>query len=138
MSASSSVFAGKLIREVSSLFYKLCGFGISLRVEGDIFTGIISISSIMLGVATAHALRSNILLSGVAGLTAGAMSMLPYLQRIVTAKSTLGAASCLRNKQSSTIYTQNRLVYWNANTEDHIPHCNLVQPKIGSVIAILK
>lgn len=37
--------------------------------------GIISVSSIMLGVATAHALRSNILLSGIAGLTAGAMSM---------------------------------------------------------------
>jgi VIT1/CCC1 family predicted Fe2+/Mn2+ transporter len=37
--------------------------------------GIISVSSIMLGVATAHALRSSILLSGMAGLTAGAMSM---------------------------------------------------------------
>jgi len=37
--------------------------------------GIISVSSIMLGVATAHAIRSNVLLSGIAGLTAGAMSM---------------------------------------------------------------
>ena len=37
--------------------------------------GIISVASIMLGVATAHAPRSNVLLSGIAGLTAGAMSM---------------------------------------------------------------
>ncbi len=37
--------------------------------------GIISVSSILLGVATAHAERSNIILAGIAGLTAGAMSM---------------------------------------------------------------
>lgn len=37
--------------------------------------GVISVSSIMLGVTSAHASRGSILLSGVAGLTAGAMSM---------------------------------------------------------------
>ena len=37
--------------------------------------GVISVSSIMLGVTSAHASHSSILLSGVAGLTAGAMSM---------------------------------------------------------------
>jgi len=37
--------------------------------------GIVSISSLILGVAAAHASQANILLSGVAGLVAGAMSM---------------------------------------------------------------
>jgi VIT1/CCC1 family predicted Fe2+/Mn2+ transporter len=37
--------------------------------------GIVSISSLILGVAAAHASHSSILLSGVAGLVAGAMSM---------------------------------------------------------------
>src|SRR5229473_784021 len=37
--------------------------------------GILSTASLMLGVATAHATRSNILVAGVAGLVAGAMSM---------------------------------------------------------------
>ncbi|MFN2977605.1 MULTISPECIES: VIT1/CCC1 transporter family protein [Terriglobus] len=37
--------------------------------------GVISVSSIMLGVTSAQASRGSILLSGVAGLTAGAMSM---------------------------------------------------------------
>jgi len=37
--------------------------------------GILSTASLMLGVATAHAARSNILVAGVAGLVAGAMSM---------------------------------------------------------------
>lgn len=37
--------------------------------------GVISVSSIMLGVTSAHASRASILLSGIAGLTAGAMSM---------------------------------------------------------------
>lgn len=37
--------------------------------------GIVSTSSLVLGVATAHATHSNILVAGVAGLVAGAMSM---------------------------------------------------------------
>ncbi len=37
--------------------------------------GIVSTASLMLGVAAAHATQSNILLTGVAGLVAGAMSM---------------------------------------------------------------
>src|SRR5579863_1300635 len=37
--------------------------------------GILSTASLLLGVAAAHATRSNVLLAGVAGLTAGAMSM---------------------------------------------------------------
>ena len=37
--------------------------------------GILSISSIILGVAAAHAAQGAVLLSGVAGLVAGAMSM---------------------------------------------------------------
>src|SRR5271166_732494 len=37
--------------------------------------GILSTASLVLGVAAAHASRSNILVAGVAGLTAGAMSM---------------------------------------------------------------
>lgn len=37
--------------------------------------GIVSISSLVLGVASAHAARGSILLSGVAGLVAGALSM---------------------------------------------------------------
>jgi VIT1/CCC1 family predicted Fe2+/Mn2+ transporter len=37
--------------------------------------GILSTSSLVLGVAAAHAVHSNILLAGVAGLVAGAMSM---------------------------------------------------------------
>jgi VIT1/CCC1 family predicted Fe2+/Mn2+ transporter len=37
--------------------------------------GVISVSSIMLGVTSAHASHGSILLSGIAGLTAGAMSM---------------------------------------------------------------
>ena len=37
--------------------------------------GIVSTSSLILGVAAAHSAHNNILLSGVAGLVAGAMSM---------------------------------------------------------------
>gem|GEM_PF-6835462 len=37
--------------------------------------GVISVSSIMLGVTSAHASHSSILLSRIAGLTTGAMSM---------------------------------------------------------------
>ena len=37
--------------------------------------GILSTSSLVLGVAAAHATRSNVLVAGVAGLVAGAMSM---------------------------------------------------------------
>ena len=37
--------------------------------------GILSTSSLVLGVATAHATHSNVLIAGVAGLAAGAMSM---------------------------------------------------------------
>ena len=37
--------------------------------------GIVSTSSLVLGVAAAHATRSNVLVAGVAGLVAGAMSM---------------------------------------------------------------
>jgi vacuolar iron transporter family protein len=37
--------------------------------------GIVSTSSLILGVAAAHALHANIVLSGIAGLVAGAMSM---------------------------------------------------------------
>jgi VIT1/CCC1 family predicted Fe2+/Mn2+ transporter len=37
--------------------------------------GIVSTASLMLGVAAAHATQSNILLTGIAGLVAGAMSM---------------------------------------------------------------
>src|SRR2546427_11269710 len=37
--------------------------------------GIMSTASLMLGVAAAHATHSNILVAGVAGLVAGAMSM---------------------------------------------------------------
>jgi VIT1/CCC1 family predicted Fe2+/Mn2+ transporter len=37
--------------------------------------GILSTASLMLGVATAHATRANILIAGVAGLVAGSMSM---------------------------------------------------------------
>ena len=37
--------------------------------------GILSTSSLVLGVASAHATRGNILVAGVAGLVAGAMSM---------------------------------------------------------------
>ena len=37
--------------------------------------GIVSTASLILGVAAAHAVRQNILLSGIAGLVAGAMSM---------------------------------------------------------------
>ena len=37
--------------------------------------GILSTSSLLLGVAAAHATRSNVLVAGVAGLVAGAMSM---------------------------------------------------------------
>ena len=37
--------------------------------------GILSTSSLVLGVATAHASRANVLIAGVAGLVAGAMSM---------------------------------------------------------------
>src|SRR5208282_5362049 len=37
--------------------------------------GIVSTSSLILGVAAAHAAHSNIVLSGIAGLVAGAMSM---------------------------------------------------------------
>src|ERR1700733_10698810 len=37
--------------------------------------GILSTASLMLGVATAHATHSNVLVAGVAGLVAGAMSM---------------------------------------------------------------
>jgi VIT1/CCC1 family predicted Fe2+/Mn2+ transporter len=37
--------------------------------------GILSTSSLVLGVAAAHATRGNVLLAGVAGLVAGAMSM---------------------------------------------------------------
>src|SRR5512143_2666037 len=37
--------------------------------------GIVSTSSLVLGVAAAHVTRSNVLVAGVAGLVAGAMSM---------------------------------------------------------------
>jgi VIT1/CCC1 family predicted Fe2+/Mn2+ transporter len=37
--------------------------------------GIVSTSSLMLGVAAAHATHSNVMLTGAAGLVAGAMSM---------------------------------------------------------------
>jgi VIT1/CCC1 family predicted Fe2+/Mn2+ transporter len=37
--------------------------------------GILSTASLVLGVAAAHATRSNVLVAGVAGLVAGAMSM---------------------------------------------------------------
>ena len=37
--------------------------------------GILSTASLVLGVATAHATHSNILVAGVAGLVAGSMSM---------------------------------------------------------------
>src|SRR5580658_3443412 len=37
--------------------------------------GILSASSLVLGVAAAHATHSNVLIAGVAGLVAGAMSM---------------------------------------------------------------
>jgi VIT1/CCC1 family predicted Fe2+/Mn2+ transporter len=37
--------------------------------------GILSTASLVLGVAAAHAARSNVLVAGVAGLVAGAMSM---------------------------------------------------------------
>src|SRR6202051_2292472 len=37
--------------------------------------GILSTSSLLLGVAAAHATHSNVLVAGVAGLVAGAMSM---------------------------------------------------------------
>ena len=37
--------------------------------------GILSTSSLVLGVAAAHATHSNVLVAGVAGLVAGAMSM---------------------------------------------------------------
>jgi len=37
--------------------------------------GILSTSSLLLGVAATHATRSNVLVAGVAGLVAGAMSM---------------------------------------------------------------
>jgi len=60
--------------------------------------GIISVSSIMLGVATANALRSNILLSGIAGLTAGAMSMAAGEYISVSSQADTEAAELTREK----------------------------------------
>ena len=59
--------------------------------------GILSTASLVLGVATAHTTHSNVLLAGVAGLVAGAMSMAagrcvrPFPGRYRTSRTATGA-----------------------------------------------
>jgi VIT1/CCC1 family predicted Fe2+/Mn2+ transporter len=60
--------------------------------------GVISVSSIMLGVTSAHASRSGVLLSGIAGLTAGAMSMAAGEYVSVHSQADTEAAELAREK----------------------------------------
>ena len=63
--------------------------------------GIVSISSLLLGVAAAHASRSDILLSGVAALVAGAMSMAVGEYVSVHSQADSEAAALVRSAPSS-------------------------------------
>src|ERR1700687_2723462 len=71
--------------------------------------GILSTSSLLLGVAAAHATHSNVLVAGVAGLVAGAMSMAAGEYVSVQSQADTEAADIKREKRELAIEPEGEL-----------------------------
>jgi VIT1/CCC1 family predicted Fe2+/Mn2+ transporter len=74
--------------------------------------GIVSTASLIVGVAAARASRSDIMVAGVAGLVAGALSMAAGEYVSVTRRPTLSVRTLLASALSWTLTRQEKKTSW--------------------------